>query len=252
MAVSLAAPSNAIPGMTQAVVATVSNFGPATATGVTATYFLPAGLSYISSVSSQGSTSFSNGTVTASLGTLASGATATFTINVSATGGIVASHTINVDATENDPDRTNNLATAFSTVGDVDLVPFQPPGWSDKLVVAQAPGIFTDSPAFLPANTYYLAWAVMNNGTISTNAGFSVAIYVDGTLYTTGTASSTLRAGYYFYWNYSTVGLAPGTHTIRMVVDSGGTVPESDETNNEYTTTITVPASAKNSNARKT
>jgi uncharacterized repeat protein (TIGR01451 family) len=61
---------------------TLHNAGPDPATGVTVTDALPAGLAYVSSTTATGTISYSAGTVTWSVGTLASGATATATVTV--------------------------------------------------------------------------------------------------------------------------------------------------------------------------
>ena len=59
---------------------TVTNYGPATATGVTATDLLPVGLTYVSNTTSQGTYNELTGLWT--IGTLANGASATLTITV--------------------------------------------------------------------------------------------------------------------------------------------------------------------------
>ena len=61
---------------------TLHNAGPDPATGVTVTDALPAGLAYVSSTTATGTISYSAGTVTWTIGTLASGATATATVTV--------------------------------------------------------------------------------------------------------------------------------------------------------------------------
>jgi len=58
----------------------VSNAGPAPATGVVVRDTIPSKLAYVSSSASQGSCTVASGTVTCNLGTLASGASATVTI----------------------------------------------------------------------------------------------------------------------------------------------------------------------------
>jgi uncharacterized repeat protein (TIGR01451 family) len=78
---------------------TVQNNGPETATGVVATDSLPAGVSFVGGSATQGTVSESSGTVTASLGTLASGASATITINVTANDDTVGTITNNASVT---------------------------------------------------------------------------------------------------------------------------------------------------------
>src|SRR6202030_3436367 len=60
---------------------TATNNGPSPATGVVVTATLPAGVTFVSATSSQGTCTNASGTVTCSVGNLASGASATLTIN---------------------------------------------------------------------------------------------------------------------------------------------------------------------------
>jgi len=93
----------------------VVNQGPAAATGVTVTDTLPAGVSLVSATATQGACTGSS-TISCSLGSLASGATATVTLLVrpAAAGAIV--NTAAVGAGEPDPNPSNNSATATTTV----------------------------------------------------------------------------------------------------------------------------------------
>ncbi len=241
IAVSLNAPSTAVIGSTQSIFVIVRNNGPAAASATTATYTLPAGVTHVSSSSTQGTTAFSNGILTASLGSLAAGASATVTINNTTDAAQFVMQTASATSTTVDPDLTNNHANTYQTVGSVDLVPFQPSGWSDILVVANATGVFTDTPSLTTADTLYPSWSVINTGSSASSAGFNVGIFVDGALSTTGTTSVSLDSFYYVFWDYAILSpLSPGSHTIRMVVDSASTVAESNETNNEYTKTINI------------
>ena len=60
----------------------VSNAGPSSATGITLTDTLPAGVTFNSATPTQGSCSQASGTVTCSLGTLANAASASVSIKV--------------------------------------------------------------------------------------------------------------------------------------------------------------------------
>jgi uncharacterized repeat protein (TIGR01451 family) len=109
-------PDPAIAGQALTYTLAATNDGPSTATGVIATDTLPAGVAFQSASASQGSCSQSSGTVTCTLGMLASGAGATVTIVVRPLdpGGITNS--ASVQATEPDPDGADNQATADTTV----------------------------------------------------------------------------------------------------------------------------------------
>jgi uncharacterized protein YfaP (DUF2135 family) len=121
------------------------------------------------------------------------------------------------------------------------LTPFQPSGWSDKIVVSRTIGGKTDSSSLAPTDTLYVAWAVINNGSTPTGVRFFTEMYVDGVLKDTRFTDPPLNPGFYAYIeNYSIGSLPAGTHTIRIKTDSTGVISETIETDNEYTKTITV------------
>ena len=97
---------------------TVTNSGPSDATGVSLVDTLPAGVTYRSATSSQGTASNAGSTVTVSLGNLAVGATATATIVVDvapATRGTLV-NTASVSAAETETNSNNNTANASTDV----------------------------------------------------------------------------------------------------------------------------------------
>jgi uncharacterized repeat protein (TIGR01451 family) len=95
---------------------TVTNNGPQDATNVTVTDALPSGLNIQLILTSQGSSSSANGTVTATLGKLKEGATATVTIIVTPTTAGSITNTATVTATESDPNTGNNTASVTVTI----------------------------------------------------------------------------------------------------------------------------------------
>jgi uncharacterized repeat protein (TIGR01451 family) len=93
----------------------VINNGPAPATGATVTDTLPAGSTFVSASSTQGTCS-GTATVTCGLGTIASGATATITIKIKPNTPGTITNTASVSADGPDPKAANNSASATTTV----------------------------------------------------------------------------------------------------------------------------------------
>lgn len=64
------------------------------------------------------------------------------------------------------------------------LTPYQPSGWSDKIVVSNATGCTANSCAeknsFFSTDMLYVNWAVTNIGSLPTSATFYTQLYVDG------------------------------------------------------------------------
>ena len=94
----------------------VTNNGPSPSSGVTATDVLPAGLTFGSANSTQGSCSFNSGTVTCNLGNLAVAASATITIAVTPTSVTTISNTATVTGNEPDDIPGNNSDTEATKI----------------------------------------------------------------------------------------------------------------------------------------
>src|ERR1700683_3233280 len=69
---------------------------------------------------------------------------------------------------------------ALTALGLPNLTPYQPPGWSDKIVVARTTNAITDSASLTTADALYVHWAVINNGTTAVTDTFLTYLYVDG------------------------------------------------------------------------
>ncbi len=83
--------------------------------------------------------------------------------------------------------------------------------------------------------------AVVKNQGNAAGAPGVLAIKVDGTtVYTSANTTTSLNAGATTTVTGTFSGLTVGSHTITATADNAGTTGESDETNNSYSTTITV------------
>ncbi len=111
--------SNAQIGDTLTYTVTVTNNGPSPANAVQAVDTLPAGVTFVSGTGPNSTAlSASNGVVTVPGGTLASGASFTFTINATVNSGTTADqvNNVSVSTSTSDPDSTNNSASATTGV----------------------------------------------------------------------------------------------------------------------------------------
>jgi len=116
VAVSAAAPGTVESGAPFSYVLTVTNYGPASATGVILNDSLPAGFVLSGVTVSQGSYSTGAGAVTANLGSLAVGATAAVTVNGAGVGARLLTNVVSVSAAQFDPNSANNSISTVTTV----------------------------------------------------------------------------------------------------------------------------------------
>ena len=116
--VKTAAPSPVIAGNQLTYTLTASNNGPSDATGVSIADTLPAGVTYVSASSSQGTVSQTNGTVNVNLGSLAHGATATVTILVTVSPSARGTITNTAVIAGNEPETTlaNNTSSVSTQI----------------------------------------------------------------------------------------------------------------------------------------
>ncbi len=114
--VTQTAPANAVVGSNVTFIVTVTNNGPETALAVAVTDPLPAGLNYVSATPSVGSAVNLAGTVSASLGNLNAGASATVTIVAQAASTGTLTNIVTVTTGSSDTNSANNTSAAVFVV----------------------------------------------------------------------------------------------------------------------------------------
>ena len=137
----------------------VANNGPGTSLGTVLTMPLPPSVTFGSGTASQGTVSLSGGTVTAALGDLAAGATATVLINVTPTAAGLLTNTVSVATGSIDPVTANNSASAVVTVA----------APAPNIIAAGARLISqSDNGSISPGETVTVLLGLANNGVLDT------------------------------------------------------------------------------------
>ena len=145
----------------------------------------------------------------------------------------------NVEVFKSDSHSDKNEVRSVSLAG-VNLTPYQPSGWDDKIVLSTVTGTHTSAATIYNNQTIYLDWAITNDGTSDITQTFRVELYFDGVL-SDNIDIQGLQAGYYVsasdwaYWPFSS-----GSHTFKIVADAGNVVTETNESDNEYTRTKSI------------
>jgi subtilisin family serine protease len=122
------------------------------------------------------------------------------------------------------------------------LIPYQPSGWSDKIVVSNITGTNIDSTPLYTTDTLYVDNAIKNSGLEATSALFYISLYVDGVLkeeWLIGDPPVNPNSWLQLR-DYPIGSLSAGTHKIKIVFDTTGVIDEMNESDNEYTKIITV------------
>ncbi len=128
----------------------------------------------------------------------------------------------------------------------VNLVPYKPSGWSDKIVVStsdcSSSQTCIDTPNIQTTDSVYISKAIDNAGTTAcAPVTRAYNMYLDGAFLSYGSLTTTLAPHYYNTWGSSPTGpLSAGTHTLTIQVDPDNVVAETDETDNSYTRSFVV------------
>ncbi|MEI7676007.1 MAG: CARDB domain-containing protein [Bacteroidales bacterium] len=132
--------------------------------------------------------------------------------------------------------------------GDVNLSVYQPTGWSDKIILSTQGVSETSSSVIYDNQEVYLSFAVTNYGPadIPDKIVFSSQIYVDGRVVATLDISGLLSNHYQPFNNIDIGVLSKGVHSIKLVIDSNGSINETNETDNTLTVSKTIVVAASN------
>jgi hypothetical protein len=134
------------------------------------------------------------------------------------------------------------LISAHRAVAQPDLTPYQPAGWSDKIVVTTSPTSTTDSANLMTTDTLYVDWSVINDGSQAATETFQVDLLVDSVSVQTWSLTN-LPPGYYYYvTGYEIGSLTGGSHTVEIVADFTDAVTNDNHSDDSYTKTITIGA----------
>ncbi|MEA3211410.1 MAG: hypothetical protein QOE70_4467 [Chthoniobacter sp.] len=224
--------------------ATVHNYGSAQATGVTLTDVLPPTLVFDSATTSAGTVGHVNQTVTANLGPISSGGSATVTIGAKAVAGGTADNTVNVTTASTENSTLNNSATVSVTVGQPNLKPTTPDGWSGPIVISDTMGTNTDMAKIASTSPVFVDIAYANVGDAPARAFFITEVYLDGTLFRSLDRQIQVAPGDSVTDTDVNLGfLSEGKHTLTFKLDTLGEVPESDEGDNVFSKPFTITKS---------
>jgi uncharacterized repeat protein (TIGR01451 family) len=202
--ISVSGPSTANEGDTVTYTVTVTNRGPATATGVSLVDTLGSLLSYRSATLTQGSFSQASGKVTFTIGSMASGAVVTATITAQAVEDGSTSNSATVTTTSTDPTSGNNSASKTTVFAEPPISVSGSKTTRSRTLTNFATATFTHANGVEPVGNFI---ATINWGDGTTSTG---TITKSGTTYTV-TGSHTYTSG--------------NKHTIKTtVVESGQSV----------------------------
>jgi uncharacterized repeat protein (TIGR01451 family) len=203
--VSVSGPGSANEGGTVMYNITVTNSGPATATGVVATDTLPSILNFQSATTSQGTFSQSGGIVTFTIGSIASGGTVTATVTAQAVEDGTASDAVSVTSTSPDANTANNNSSATTSFSEPAINVSGAISTRSRTITNLQVATFTHASGVEPTSAFT---ATISWGDGTTSAG---TITLSGTTYS-------VRGSHTY--------LSGSRHTIRTTVVETGNSPK--------------------------
>src|ERR1700679_268029 len=101
------------------------------------------------------------------------------------------------------------------------ITPYQPGGWSDKVVITTNPNSTTDTSPLYTTNEIYVDWSVINSGNAQATTAFDVDLYTNS-VYLTSWSFGGLPQGSYGYVadpGFDVGRFPAGTNTVEIVAD---------------------------------
>jgi uncharacterized repeat protein (TIGR01451 family) len=188
LAVNISGPSSANEGDMVTYNITVTNAGPASATGVSLTDTLGSILNFKSATTGQGTFSVSGGVVTFTVGTIASGGTVNASVTAQALEDGSTSNNASVTSSSPDPNTANNTASATTSFAEPAITVSAPIRTRSTTLTNFQVATFTHASGVEPTSAFS---ATINWGDGTTSAG---NISLSGTTYTV-TGSHTYSGG---------------------------------------------------------
>ena len=117
------------------------------------------------------------------------------------------------------------------------LVPFTPPGWTLPLTAADEPGLQRATELSVDGETY-ISWAATNRSSGDIDYFFLIDLYLDGVLIERWQSGGLKADQTIEFTDWAGLGkrvrLKAGVHTLKLVIDATGLVPEIDESDNVF------------------
>ena len=101
------------------------------------------------------------------------------------------------------------------------ITPYQPGGWSDKIIVTTNPNSTIDTSPLYTTNEIYVDWSVINSGNAAATTAFDIDLYTNS-VYLTSWSFGGLPQGSYGYVadpGFDVGQFPAGTNTVEIVAD---------------------------------